>query len=128
MAAITWGDVLAIAPSLTTITETARADIVGHVNEMVAASEFGGEDSYTYRLARMQLAAHLGTLIKRGSAGGGSAATGAVVSESVGGISRSYAQSAASDDSSTSGLSSTPYGLAYLELLGASPASCGFVV
>lgn len=107
-------DVLAIAPQLSTLTDAAWFTILAFVNT------FNGPrcDPALKRLALIFLAAHLGTLV--GSSGtGATGATGAVISESAGGLKRTYAQVASSTGNSS--LSQTAYGLQYLSIIGMSP-------
>lgn len=114
MAAIVWADVVAFAPQLSTVASTVQTDILAHVNTALNVVTFGGESAPRLRLARIYLAAHVGTV----TSGGGSAAAGPVTSESDGTISRSYASvsTAASDTESTS------YGQMYAHLIRTSAA------
>lgn len=111
---IVWPDVLAIAPELSTLSTQAQDDILAHVNFALDPKVFGGVNHPKYRLARIYLAAHLGSTSRSGAQG----ASGPVTSESVGSISRSYGFSQAS----TTGLSGTAYGRQYDELLMSSVA------
>ena len=80
------GDVLAIAPGLSKLDASTLLDVLAYVNELTDAGIGGGLDGPTLRLARLNLAAHLGTaslLAKGGIAG-------PVTSESAGGLRRSY--------------------------------------
>lgn len=107
MADIAWNpDVIAVAPELSTAAVAAQIAILAHVNTDLDVSMFDGEGGPMTRLARMYLAAHFGTQI------GAGASAGAVVSESAGGLSRSYASVASSESS----LGSTAYGRLYLSL------------
>lgn len=113
MAQITWHDVKAIAPELSSVLDgsvTAQV-ILAHVNEAVPVEPFDGEESAKLRLARSLAAAHLGKL----SVSGGAAPAGPVTSESDGSLSRSYA--APSIGSSSSAWESTTYGRQYLQML-----------
>jgi len=91
MADITWANVTAFAPELSTVDEDAQTFILAYVNGDygIAVSEFDGEDGPTTRLVRIYLAAHLGTINGSGAGGAG----GFVTSESAGGLSRSYSTS-----------------------------------
>lgn len=93
MAAITWPDVVAIAPELGTLGATAQTMILDHVNTALNVRVFGGEESPKLRLARVLLAAHYGTV----AMSGGAVIAGPVTSESAGGLSRSYATTFATD-------------------------------
>lgn len=107
--AITWADVEAIAPSLSTVPVGAQAILIAYVEETVDEGAFVGATSYL--LAKAYLAAHYGSLTL-------SAGTGrAVSSESAGGISRSYVVPALTGD-----VGSTEYGRAFQSLVRASPA------
>lgn len=115
MAAITWTDVEAHAPELSTANATVQADMIGMVEQILVAAEFGGEDDYRYRMARIYLAAHLATV----AASGGAMATGGVQSERVGDVSRTYSTTTLLDPDS---LDSTAYGRAYRAIVRISPA------
>jgi hypothetical protein len=119
VAAVLRTDVLAIAPELSTLTDQAWVDILAYVNA-TSASAF--DDITAHRLARIFLAAHLGTASKRAASG----AVGPVIAEAVGGLRRSYANSAASTD--TSSLSQTMYGNQYLAILKSSGTAGPFLV
>lgn len=86
MADIAWSDVTGIAAELTTVSLSAQTDILAYVNENVDPRKFRGEDSSRYRLARIFLAAHFGTMHLRQ----GNPPAGPVVSETEGPLSRSY--------------------------------------
>lgn len=112
---ITWANVQAIAPELTdTVVPVASQTVyLAIVDRQIDDDEWDdlADDGRRY------LAAHLGTLYSGGSAGG------AVTSETLGPMSRSYGLPA---DVSGS-LSTTKYGVFYLHLLGLLPGSLGFV-
>lgn len=98
MADILWTDVVNHAAGLAdpAVNSGAKTDILGLVNSMLNPLPFGGESSYKYKLARIYLAAHIGTLevmaAKAGISGGGTGGTlGPVIAESEGGLTRSYA-------------------------------------
>ncbi len=122
MAAITWSDVLAFAPELSGVVSGAQDDIIDYVEDAIVSGEFGGESSPTYRLARIYLAAHYGTVTVNGSNG----AAGPVIGESAGGLSRQYA--AFSPTGSDALLDVTPYGKAFRSLLRRSPARAPFLI
>ena len=83
---ITWGNVVGFAPELATLAAETQDLVVALANEAFPnASMFGAAQ---LRMLRLNLAAHFGTLEKRR----GSGVAGPLVSESVGGVSRSYAQ------------------------------------
>lgn len=121
MADITWTDVVAVAPKLATgVPNASQTVFLAYANERVVATEFGGENSETFTLARAYLAAHLAAMMQQGAVG----QSGPVTAESEGGVSRSYAFVQLSHPSI---LSSTNYGKMFLTLLGQSPAQAGFV-
>lgn len=124
MAAIVWADVTALAPELTTVNDFARAMILEYVNgPALDPACFDGESGPTTRLARIYLAAHLGSGVDKGAAG---AAGGPVTSESMGGLSRSY--SVGSVASSADATGSTAYGRLYEALVNNSLARMPIVL
>lgn len=122
MAAIVWSDVVGIAPELSSVPPLAQAEILGVVNGTLNAAAFGGESARSYRLARIFLAAHYGSVVSAGGSGPG----GPVSSESVGGVSRSYAVFSPMGSDPT--LDKTPYGQQYRSLVRASPARAWVVL
>ncbi len=102
MADITWDDVVLIAPELSTTDSDAQDLILAYVNEALAEAMFKAN---ALKLARINLAAHMGTGVGLGMA------AGPVISETEGGLSRTYAAPVMSSD-----LASTSYGrnLAFL--------------
>jgi hypothetical protein len=116
MADLTWSNVTGIvAPELTSVALAAQTAILAYVNGTVDcdAIDADGEDGPTALLARAYLAAHIATTIGVGASG-----AGAVTSESIGGLSRSYAVAAAVGDDA---LKTTGYGVAYLGMINRSP-------
>lgn len=111
---ITWDDVLAIASELEDVPEAAQTLVLEHVNSALKESMF---TPASLKLARCYLAAHLGTFALPDASASGS---GDVVSETVGGISRTY--SAVAGATSFAGINATTYGDLYLMLLRASKA------
>ena len=107
MAQIAWADVVAFAPKLSSTPGAQQLDILEFVHRSIDPNVFGGEEHHTTRMARIHLAAHLAT-----STTGNSGVTGPVTSESIGGMSRSYAVLA-----SDSGLDKTSFGGTYKTLL-----------
>ncbi len=81
---ISWSDVIAIAPELVDFDVTGQNLILAWVNEAFDRKMF---TTNQLKLARIYLAAHLATV----SSQGGDMTAGPVISESVGGISRTYA-------------------------------------
>lgn len=117
MAAIAWADVTAMAPELAAVDVGAQATILAHVNAALSVATFGGEAAPRLRLARILLAAHFGTV----ALSGGAAPAGPVVSESAGGLSRTYAQASAGG-AADSAWSSTSYGRELAALIRSSAA------
>jgi hypothetical protein len=119
VAAIAWSDVTGFASGLTAVGAGARTDILNWVNnEGLSAANFGGEDSYRYRLARIYLAAHLGELALPQTA------SDAVASKTVSrdSLSVTYASATTPDL-----LIATQWGGLLKDLIEASPAAVGFV-
>lgn len=114
---ITKADVLAIAPQLSTLTDMAWVTILAFINTFEGLDC----DPALKRMALIFLAAHLGTM--SGSTGS-SGATGPILSESAGGLKRTYAQ-ASSSSASSSDLGQTPYGIQYLAILKMAPCIAG---
>jgi hypothetical protein len=115
---ITWADVLKIAPELSgKLPTTTTAQIVEDVLFLLVESSWGR----LYDLACKYLIAHIATQIARGAFG----PSGAVIGESVGGISRQYA--ANSPMGTHSDFDQTPYGKRYKALLLALPGRIGMV-
>lgn len=109
MSNIVWSAVLGMAPQLTTLTIGAQTDILAFVNELDLSSL--GETEQTTRMARIFLAAHVGTVAVR--AAGGMA--GPVTSESAGALRRSYGLSAT--PSGEEGFGTTMYGMQYISII-----------
>jgi hypothetical protein len=115
MAAIDWDDVLEVAPdatataALTAVPVPLRTLILAHVNgNGIDPDVFDGESGEDTARARQYLAAHMATILTSG-VGGSAAVAGPIVSESEGGISRSYADHIAASGN-TSELDRTAYG------------------
>jgi hypothetical protein len=112
MASITWTNVTDIvAPELTGVAVAAQTRILSYVNglhDVTALDPTDGEDGDIVMMARLYLAAHIGTKVGTGAGG-----AGAVTSESLGGLSRSYMVAA----SSGSALETTGYGVEYKGIL-----------
>ncbi len=115
MAEITWADVVAVAPELSTVASDAQDMIIAYVNDDVSPAAFGGETSPKLKLARVYLAAHEGTLASQSGAG----PAGPVTSETDGTIARSYA---AGSTDNASHWNSTSYGRSYVALVRTSRA------
>lgn len=110
MAALTWEDVTSHASDLSTLDEAAQDDVLAYVDDAIDPAKFGGEDGPRYKLARIYLAAHLGTVsLKRGTPAGGP-----LISETVGEITRMYGFSA---EAAPDAIASTGWGREYLALI-----------
>jgi hypothetical protein len=120
VAAILRVHVLAIAPELSTLSDQAWVDILAYVNEMSAVA-FDGDVS-AYRMARLFMAAHIGTTSRRAATG----AVGPVLMEAAGGLRRTYGEASATTD--TGSLSQTMYGTQYLAILRSSGAAGPFLI
>jgi hypothetical protein len=86
MAPVAWPDVVAYSSPLAAVNITVQTDLLAWVNKSFSAV-FDGEDGVKTRLARIYAAAHMASLPGAGEQRPG----GAVVAESRGGLSRSYA-------------------------------------
>ena len=106
MASITWTDVEAHAPHLSTVAAGAQANILAHVNTFLTVSAFDGEAGAKTKLARVYLACHFGQL----EANAASGAAGPVTSKRLGDMAIGYASPTASAPST---FSETGYGKAY---------------
>lgn len=107
MAAILWSDVVDFAASQASVPVGAQTLILEYVNTSVDPTTFGGEDSTNLKLARVLLAAHLGTL--RATEGNPNAITQETITATS--LSTSFAF-----QSSSTALTSTSYGLEYKRL------------
>lgn len=121
MTPIVKADVTAHASELETgVSDTAWVDVLNHVNQISLRSV---DSDYDRRLARIYLAAHILYKIKTSKTG----AVGPIVSESAGGVKRSYAPMIASSTTSGS-LGTTTFGQEYLDILASSQVNGPFVV
>jgi hypothetical protein len=121
--AITWTDVEALAPALSTVSAEAQALILAQVARQVGPNKWGAlvDDGQLY------LAAHLGSaVLSAASSGDGGSVVGPVVSESVGPVSRTFAVLAAAS-SSSSAFAST-WGQEYVRLRKLLPTRFGLVI
>lgn len=88
---IVWADVVGLAPELASLTTTAQNTILAYANVALAESQFkldpGSSISSSLKMARIYLAAHLGTITRWQ----GSAIAGPLIAESDGRLSRQYA-------------------------------------
>lgn len=96
---IVWADVTALAPELATLSVSAQTAILAYANVAFNESMFKADDSSgvssPLKMARVYLAAHLGTTSK----GAGSAAAGPLIEESDGRLMRKFATATANNTS-----------------------------
>jgi hypothetical protein len=110
-------DVLALAPQLSTLNDAAWVMILAFVNTFEGLDL----DLPLRKLALCMLAAHLAVVASDSASSG---ATTAVISESAGGLKRTYAQPTASSTSSSE-LERTNYGQQFLAITKMSPTTRG---
>jgi hypothetical protein len=124
MASIVWTDVTDWDASLASgVSPNAQTLILADANESFNVAEFlDGESGSRLKMCRVLLAAHLGLLNKRASAG--SAAVGTIASQSAGGLSRSYTTA----DVARREYGTTSHGQLLLALLRSSPTRAPLVV
>lgn len=115
MSIIVKADVTNFATELTStqINDGMWADVLAYVNQVNLSAL---DSAIDIRMARIFLAAHLGSVTRR-SASGGYEAAGPVTSESVGGVRRAYATVASAGVGSSS-LSESRYGRMFSQILG----------
>lgn len=89
---ITWDDVVAHAPELSTVDAAARVDLLALANSVFNPAVLDGEDGPRTKLARVYYAAHLATI----GGQGGSSAAGPIIEEEVGDVRVKYALISAS--------------------------------
>lgn len=115
MAAISWADVLTVDASLVSTDPALQLVLLDLVNaELVNVRVFGGEESKRTKLVRTLLAAHFAKVF--GQVIGGEN-VGPVTSRSGGGISKSMAAAAMTDD----GLQRSAHGQLYQFLVKRAP-------
>lgn len=126
MAAITWPDITGTPPAAGIASElTALSDVPAQtlilllVNTTgINVANFGGEDAVKTKMARILLAAHMATMfLRRGI-------SGAVSSQSEGGVSESYANIVASPKT----WDQTSYGSVLRTLVAGTPARAGLLI
>lgn len=110
---VTWDDVVALAPALSDVSADGQTQILATVALQVGPNQWGTlQDAGQLALAR-----HLGTLTLRGSG----ASSGALVSETVGPLSRTFAAPVLT----AGAFGSTPWGAEYARLRALLPALFG---
>ncbi len=113
-APITWADVVAYAAEMFDVPESVQDVLLEYVNGALNPKMF---TVGAYKFARLCLAAHVGTDMLPGNGG---ESTGPVLSETVGGISRTYAD--LSSSAASEWLAGTTYGASLTWLLRTSKA------
>lgn len=112
--AIDWTAVTALAPALSAVSTDGRTQILAQVALQVGPTQWGTlQDAGQLALAR-----HLGTLALRGGA-----SSGALLSETVGPLSRTFAAPVLTAGT----LGSTPWGAEYARLRALLPAVFGLL-
>jgi hypothetical protein len=114
---LVWADVVNVAPDLSSLTVAQQNAVLFDVDTQLAETKLGTR----YFQACRYLAAHLGTLVKRGATGAG----GVVSSESVGAVSVSYSVPSSSSDD---GLGATVWGMQYKRIIRLSANRIGSVL
>lgn len=112
--AITWTDVTALAPSLSTISVAGQNEILARVALEVGPGQWGALQTQ----GQLALARHLGVVSLRGTG-----APGPLISETVGPLSRQFAAPILT----ASALSSTPWGAEYARLRALLPCRFGLL-
>lgn len=107
MAAITWTQVVLLAPELETLPSGAQDLILDYVNQALPVGPWGGESGPKLKLGRIYLAAHMGTLTASGSGG-----LGQITEVSEGDVVTKFAEAAKSGSS----LDQTSYGQEFKRL------------
>jgi hypothetical protein len=110
MADITWSDVTAVAPELSSVSAGAQTIYLAHANDALDPDEIDGETGPDTKLARIYLAAHAATLASNAAAG----ASGPLTGRSAGGLSETFSAGAPSLAAS---YGATAYGQALAALL-----------
>lgn len=118
MAAVTWADLVSVVAAMSAADPIVQADILALVNVGFPAlpEVFDGESGIKTRLARIYIALHFASL----PGAGDQRAAGAVLSESRGGLSRSYQGPAQAGGDTV--WNDTQWGRRYLQLLRGSRA------
>lgn len=116
---IDWSSVVAIAPQLSTVATGIQSYALNFADAQIDDDAWG--DPAVADMGRAALAAHLAASFSAP----GSSVQGPLTSETVGPMSRSYA--ALQMSLTDSYLSTTKYGLLYLQLLENTPGALGFV-
>lgn len=115
---VTWADVILIAPELATASVPWGEQLLADVLAELSLPQLGN----TFDRAVKYLTAHRACLMKDGAFG----KAGAVVAESVGGLSHSFAANSPVGTHPT--YDKTPYGRVYLSIIMGNSRRVGFVV
>ena len=116
--ALSWDDVVALAPGLSEVSAEAQALIIEHVELLVGPKKWGG----LVDMGQRYLACHLGTLALQAATSGGQA-VGPVVSRTVGPVSHTFA--VLSSGTTAASLATTTYGSEYAALRRLLPSRFG---
>jgi hypothetical protein len=124
--AVTWTDVVALAPSLVDVPVEAQTLILAQVARQVGPVKWGAwvDDG------RLYLAAHLGAMYLSAdeAGGGGGSVVGPVQSETVGPVSRTFAILSSSAGSSSAAFDATAWGQEYKRLRSLLVSTVGLVI
>lgn len=112
--AVTWADVILIAPDLSSVASGSQNAILADVSTILSNAS-AWPTTAMHDLAKKYLCAHFGALTLRATGGGSSAGAGPVSTEAVGDVSVSYTNPMAFD-LSQAGLASTTWGLQFMAL------------
>ncbi|MGL4443645.1 MAG: hypothetical protein ACRCU1_08470 [Alsobacter sp.] len=119
MAAIVWLDVTTVDASLAATAAPLQLVILDLIHELVNVRVCGGEDAKRTKMVRVRLAAHLAKVFGQVAE---DQVAGPVTSRSMGGISKSMAAAAMTDD----GLTRTGHGQLYQMLVKLAARGQGF--
>lgn len=117
---VTWTNVTDQAPELARVSNGAQTAILKYVNTTIKVANFGSEASPKLFMARVMLAAHMGTISRRRGQ------PGARTAQSSGGVSESFTGVALTGLAAL--YATTAYGIEYVRLVGTSAARAGLVL
>lgn len=123
--AVTWADVTAIAPDLSSVAGGTQTAILADVATILSNADYWPSTAM-HDLAKKYLAAHMGALYLRANGGGSAGGAGAITSETVGAVSVGYASPVA-DPSAGGGYETTFWGQQFLALSRRSKFRAGMV-
>jgi hypothetical protein len=113
MAPLTWAHVVDHVSTLSTVDVDQQTDLLALANTGLNVAVFGGEDHARTKLARIYFIAHFASL----AGAGDQRATGPVISESRGKVSRAYAAAASGGGADADAWDDTQWGRRYKLLL-----------